>query len=336
MSLLNLNDKIFVAGSNGMVGRSICKLLISKGFKEDNNKLLISSKKNLDLRNHLLVNHWFEINRPDVVIIAAAKVGGIIANRDNPVEFLLDNLKIQNNLIEVSHKFKVKRLLFLGSSCIYPKLSKQPIKEEYLLQGNLETSNECYALAKIAGIKLCQSYRKQYDFDTISLMPTNLYGPHDNYHKKNSHVMASLIRKFHEAKINNIDKVICWGTGNPLREFLFIEDFAEACFTALTKWNPNKYNSPIDSNGCPMNWINVGSQFEISIKKLAQKVAKNIGYNGQIIWDKNMPDGTPRKKVDTKYINKLGWEATTNLDIGIQKTYKSFKNELDSKTLRIL
>ena len=334
MSLLSLNDKIYVAGSNGMVGNALCKFLIKKGFKEENNKLLKSTKENLDLRNHSLVYKWFEIKKPDIVIIAAAKVGGIIANRDYPVEFLLDNLKIQNNLIEAAFNFKVKRLLFLGSSCIYPKFSQQPIKERYLLEGHLESSNKCYALAKIAGIKLCEAYRKQYNFDTISLMPTNLYGPYDNYHEKNSHVMASLIRKFHEAKINNIDKVVCWGTGKPLREFLYVEDFAEACFKVLTSWDPCKGNAPIDKDGSPMNWINVGSKFEISIKELAYKIANAIGYQGKIIWDTNMPDGTPRKKLDNKFISKLGWEATTNLNLGIKKTYKSFKNELSSNRLR--
>ena len=334
MSLLSLNDKIFVAGGSGMVGNALCKFLIKKGFKEENNKLLKSTKKNLDLRNHILVNKWFEINKPDIVIIAAAKVGGIIANRDYPVEFLLDNLKIQNNLIEAAFNFKVKRLLFLGSSCIYPKFSQQPIKERYLLKGDLESSNQCYALAKIAGIKLCEAYKKQYNFDSISLMPTNLYGPNDNYHSKNSHVLASLIRKFHEAKINNIDKVICWGTGKPLREFLYVDDFAEACFKVLTEWEPNKFNSPIDSDGYPMNWINVGSKYEISIEELAHKIANEIGYQGQIIWDTNMPDGTPRKKVDNKFINKLGWDATTNLDLGIKKTYACFKSELNLNKLR--
>ena len=334
MSLLCNSDKIYVAGSSGMVGNAICKFLINQGFKEENFKLIKSTQKDLDLRNHFLVNQWFEINKPDVVIIAAAKVGGIIANRDYPVEFLLDNLKIQNNLIEAAYKFKVKRLLFLGSSCIYPKFSQQPIKEEYLMQGNLESTNEFYALAKISGIKLCEAYRKQYNFDALSLMPTNLYGPYDNYHKTNSHVMASLIRKFHSAKINNFDEVICWGTGKPLREFLYVEDFAEACFKVLTKWDTNKSNSPIDSNGSPINWMNVGSKFEVSIKDLANKIATIVGYRGKIIWDTNMPDGTPRKKIDSQFINKLGWEAKTNLDLGIHKTYESYKNELDLKKCR--
>jgi len=334
MSLLCNSDKIYVAGSSGMVGNAICKFLINQGFKEENFKLIKSTQKDLDLRNHFLVNQWFEINKPDVVIIAAAKVGGIIANRDYPVQFLLDNLKIQNNLIEAAYKFKVKRLLFLGSSCIYPKFSQQPIKEEYLMQGNLESTNEFYALAKISGIKLCEAYRKQYNFDALSLMPTNLYGPYDNYHKTNSHVMASLIRKFHSAKINNFDEVICWGTGKPLREFLYVEDFAEACFKVLTKWDPNKSNSPIDSNGSPINWMNVGSKFEVSIKDLANKIATIVGYRGKIIWDTNMPDGTPRKKIDSQFINKLGWEATTDLDLGIKKTYESYKIELDLKKCR--
>ena len=326
MSLLSLNDKIFVAGGSGMVGNALCKFLIKKGFKEENNKLLKSTKKNLDLRNHILVNKWFEINKPDIVIIAAAKVGGIIANRDYPVQFLLDNLKIQNNLIEASYESGVKRLLFLGSSCIYPKFAQQPIKEKYLLNGYLENSNQCYAIAKIAGLKLCEAYRTQYNFDAISLMPSNLYGPGDNYHHQDSHVVASLIRKFYEAKRKNEKNVICWGSGNPLREFLYVDDLAEACFHVLKKWDPSKNNSPLDDDGNQLSWLNIGSKFEISIKELAYKISNLIGYKGDIIWDQSKPDGTPRKKLDNHYINKLGWQEKTNLENGLKKSIKSFEN----------
>ena len=334
MTLLSKNDKIYIAGSSGMVGNALCKLFDKKGYSCENNKLIKSNKKELDLTDKNAVHNWFIEYRPNIVILAAAKVGGILANRDNPVDFLLENLKIQNNIIETSWQFGVKRLLFLGSSCIYPKFAQQPIKEKYLLNSNLENSNQWYALAKIAGLKLCEAYRKQYGFDTISLMPTNLYGPNDNYNLRGSHVMASLIRRFYEAKQKKYNSVTCWGTGKPLREFLFIDDFADACFEVLTKWDPNINNSPKDDDGNILNWLNIGSEYEISIKDLAEKIAKIIDYKGEIIWDKNMPDGTPRKKLDNRFINQFGWKAKTDLDSGIKKACNSYKHELKIKSLR--
>tara|TARA_B100000212_G_scaffold340576_1_gene321513 strand:- start:933 stop:1940 length:1008 start_codon:yes stop_codon:yes gene_type:complete len=324
MNYFDENDKIYVAGSKGMVGSAICRLLIKKGYQL-NKELITSSRKELDLRDKMKVDEWFVQHRPNFVIIAAAKVGGILANKTMPVEFLLDNLKIQNNLIEASYKFGVKRLLFLGSSCIYPKYSKQPIKEKYLLTDSLETSNEYYALAKIAGLKLCEAYRKQYNFDAITLMPTNLYGPGDNYDLRNSHVMPAMIRKFYEAKKNNRKEVLCWGTGNPLREFLFVDDLAEACLFAIKNWFPDDNNAPLDDYGKPLFWLNVGCQYEISIRDLAKKISKIVKFQGDIIWDKNMPDGTPRKKLDTTQINNMGWVASTNLDEGIKKTIKEYE-----------
>ena len=329
MTLLKKNHSIFVAGSNGMVGSSICRILIKNGYSLHNN-LIISSRNDLDLTDTFKVKNWFKKNKPDIVIIASAKVGGIMANTKKPVDFLLENLKIQNNLIQASYESGVKRLLFLGSSCIYPKFAQQPIKEQFLLSGNLEDSNQWYAIAKIAGLKLCEAYRKQYDFDAISLMPSNLYGPGDNYHHQDSHVMAALIRKFYEAKIKNQKNVICWGTGNPLREFLYVDDLAEGCFQVLQKWNPTIDNSPLDDNGLPLNWLNIGSKFEITIRELAYKISKLINYEGEIIWDKSKPDGTPRKKLDNYYINKLGWEEKTNLDSGLKKSIQYFKNKFYS------
>ncbi len=327
MRLFNNNHSIFVAGSRGMVGSAICRLLIKNGYNGGKKKLLTTSRDKLDFRNNEKVEDWFRNKKPDIVIIAAAKVGGIMANSTKPVEFLLDNLKIQNNLIETSYKFGVKRLLFLGSSCIYPKLSKQPIKETYLLNDYLESTNEYYAIAKIAGLKLCEAYRKQYNFDAITLMPTNLYGPNDNYDSKESHVMAALIKKIYEAKKYKKEKIICWGTGKPLREFLYVDDLAEACLYTLQNWFPSKDNAPLDNTGNPISWLNVGSEHEISIYKLAQKISNIIGYEGEIIWDCNIPDGTPRKKLDTSYINNLGWTAKTNLEVGIKKTILTFKKE---------
>ena len=333
-SLKDIN-KIFIAGSTGMVGSSICKLLNSKGFSKENNKLLVNSRNILDFKNSEDVDLWFKENRPDTVIVAAAKVGGILANKNNPVDFLLENLKIQNNLIEAAWKNDVKKLLFLGSSCIYPRLAKQPIKEEYLLEGALESTNQWYAIAKIAGLKLCEALKIQYNFDAISLMPTNLYGPNDNYKPGESHVIASLIKKFYEARIYNSKEVICWGTGVPLREFLFVEDFADACFHILENW-PNLNNKVLNTkNGNNLNWLNIGSNFEISIQSLAEKIANTVGYKGEIIWDKSKPDGTPRKKLDTQRINNFGWHAKTDLDQGLYKTFESFKSELKNKTIRI-
>ena len=327
MNFLIKKNKIFIAGSNGMVGSSISRLLNKKGFSSIKNNLFEPKREELDLTDITKVREWFSENKPDIVINAAGKVGGILANSKNPVQFLLDNMKIQNNLIEVAWEFGTKRFLFLGSSCIYPKFSEQPIKEEFLLTSKLEETNQWYAIAKISGLKLCEAYRNQYNFDTISLMPTNLYGPRDNYDLKNCHVMAALIRKFYEAKKNNYDEVICWGTGKPLREFLYVEDFAEACIYLLENWFPNKTLSTLNKNNQPINWLNVGSDFEISIKDLALLIAKTVGYKGKIVWDETKPDGTPRKKLDTTLISNIGWNPKTNLETGIKKTLDSFSKE---------
>ena len=336
-SRLNSNERIFIAGSSGMVGSAIKRALIKKGYCDNSSLgiLLTPTRKELDLRNFYDLKKWFEINKPSIVILAAAKVGGIYANNNEPFEFILENLKIQTNIIELSWHFGVKTLLFLGSSCIYPKFAPQPIKEEYLMTGHLEKTNEFYAIAKIAGIKLCQSIRMQYNFNSICLMPTNLYGPGDNYNELNSHVIPGLIRKFHSGKKNNLKFVKCWGSGSPLREFLYVDDLAEACIFLLDKWgSPNK-NLVLDNSGQNIYWLNIGSNFEISIKDLAFKIAKATGYQGEIVWDESKPDGTPRKKLDTSKINKMGWESKTNLDEGLKLTYEYFKKEIKNETIRI-
>ena len=333
---LNKYNSIFIAGAYGMVGNSILNLL-NKRFNKSNEspKIFAPSKVELNYLDSTSVNNWFKLNKPEIVIISAAKVGGIIANSRYPSSFLLENLKIQNNLIEASYKHQVKRLLFLGSSCIYPKFSKQPIKEEYLLSGSLEKTNESYAIAKIAGIKLCAALNNEFGFDALCLMPTNLYGPGDNYSLQSSHVLPALIRKFDEAKENNNDKVICFGSGDPLREFLYVDDLAEACLYTLENWIPSKNNFPLDQNGRILYWLNVGSDQEISIKSLAEKIAEFINYKGEIFWDKTKPDGTPRKKLDCSKINSLGWYSKTNLDEGIQKTIKNYQMLKSKGKLRI-
>jgi len=330
LTLINKKDKIFVAGHQGMVGSSICRLLKKKGY----NFILKENRFYLDLKDKYAVQNWFDTNKPTVVIIAAARVGGIYANEKYPVDFILDNLKIQNNLIEQSWQSKVKRLLFLGSSCIYPKFSKQPIKEEYLLSGNLEATNEYYALAKITGIKLCEALRKQHDFDAISLMPCNLYGPGDNYHPKNSHVIPALIRKFYEAIKKNEKFVNCWGTGSPLREFLHVDDLANACIFALENWDPNHPNSPRFKNGETLSYLNVGSGIDQSIKSLAIEISKIIKFKGEINWDLTKKDGTPKKLLDTSRINKLGWNTNISIKEGLDKTIKSFIEDYEKNNLR--
>ena len=324
------NDVIFIAGANGMVGSAIARLIKSNS----SNLVLTPTRQELDLSSTDEVFSWFKKYKPNIVINAAAKVGGILANSSYPVDFLLKNLRIQNNIIEASFKFDTNRLLFLGSSCIYPKNCKQPIREEYLMTSSLEPTNEFYALAKISGLKLCEAYRKQYGFDAIALMPTNLYGPGDNYNSKNSHVLPALIGKFHNAVINNISEVSCWGSGKPLREFLHVDDLASACIFALNNWNPSKINSPSDSIGRTLSWLNVGSSSEISIKDLALKIAKNFNYKGEIIWDESKPDGTFRKKLDIREMKKLGWESKINLDEGIRQTIDSFKDAISKNKLR--
>ena len=332
---INQMKKVFIAGSNGMVGNAIYRSFIKnkKKFQEDI-KFLLPNRSDLDLTNFKQVDYWFANNQPDIVIISAAKVGGIYANDNFPYDFILENLKIQTNLLEISYKHNVKKLLFLGSSCIYPKFANQPIKEESLLTGMLEKTNEFYAISKIAGIKLCQSLRIQHGFNAICLMPTNLYGPGDNYHSLNSHVLPSLIRRFHLAKVKNSKTVTCWGSGNVLREFLYVDDLADACIFLLNNWDPSDPNSPKDISGNPLYWINVGSNYEISIKELAEKISKIVGFTGEILWDTNKPDGTPRKKLDTEKLNNFGWQAKTNLDEGIRLTFENYLESIQNNNLR--
>ena len=301
---LSKNSKIYVAGHNGMVGSAICRKLESLGYKN----LIKESSNKLDLRNSLETEHFFKSKNPEFVFLAAAKVGGILANSTYKADFIYDNIMIQKNVIHCAHKYKVEKLLFLGSSCIYPKKSKQPIKEEYLLSGYLEPTNEPYAIAKIAGLKMCEYYREQYGSNFISAMPTNLYGPNDNFNLKTSHVFAALIRKFHEAKIQNHSEVKLWGTGAPKREFLHVDDLADALVFLMKIYNSSSI-------------INIGTGEDISITDLAKKIQKVVGYKGIINWDKSMPDGTFRKWLDVSKINDLGWKANTSLLKGIEMTY---------------
>ena len=335
--LISLKDHIFIAGAYGMVGSSIYRTFKEAGYGQKNlgGVIYAPSRNELDLLDYSSVLDWFQKFKPSVVVIAAGKVGGISANANYPADFILENLKIQTNIIEIAWKLKVKRLLFLGSSCIYPKYAKQPLKEEYLLNNSLEPTNEWYAIAKISGIKLCQALRIQYGFDAISLMPTNLYGPGDNYKTSQSHVLPALIRKFDEATKNNHDSVICWGTGNPKREFLHVDDLGKACLYVLENWNPSSENSPLDENNYPLAFLNVGSGEEVTIKMLAELVANEFGFKGSIIWDTKKPDGTPRKLLDVKKIKKIGWSPSINLKIGIKETVKSYRSELMNKKIRI-
>ena len=325
---IDLDENFYVAGASGMVGSAVVRTLKKNGYGKKNNggNILIPSRQELDLLNAEKVDHWIKSHKPTVVIIAAAKVGGIFANSNQPYDFLLENLKIQNNLIESSFKNNIKRLLFLGSSCIYPKFAKQPIKEEYLLSSELESTNEWYALAKIAGIKLCQSLRVQYNFDAISLMPTNLYGPNDNYHPLNSHVVASLIRKFIEAKKNSYNTVECWGSGNPFREFMHVDDLGEAILFALEHWSPCDKHAPKDSKGNPLTYLNVGTGKDITIKDLSIMIARATGFKGKIEWDLSKPDGTPKKLLDIGNLKNLGWQSNISLEEGIKKTIQDLEH----------
>ena len=305
MSHFDISGKsIFVAGHRGMVGSAICRNLANRGITP-----LTASRQDVDLADAGLVANWFEEHRPEVVIIAAAKVGGIFANDSFPVDFLLTNLKIQNNLIEASFTAEVKKLLFLGSSCIYPKFAEQPIKEEYLLTGSLEPTNEWYALAKIAGLKLCQAFRRQHGCDFISAMPTNLYGPNDNFHPEHSHVPAALMRRFHEAKLSGLDKVEVWGTGTPRREFLHVDDLASGCIHLLEHYSDS---SP----------VNVGTGEDISIADFATLMKDVTGYEGELTFNTDKPDGTMLKRLDTSLINAMGWTPSIGLTDGLKDTYR--------------
>tara|TARA_B100000242_G_scaffold292427_1_gene267824 strand:- start:203 stop:1207 length:1005 start_codon:yes stop_codon:yes gene_type:complete len=326
----NKKDIIFLAGSRGMVGSAIKRKLENLGYGKSQKEfiLLTPTRRELDLLDDISVKKWFKENKPKIVILAAAKVGGIFANSHYPADFLIENIRIQANVIEASFACEVKRLLFLGSSCIYPKYSSQPIQEEALLTNSLESTNEPYAIAKIAGLKLCEALRSQYGFDAISLMPTNLYGPNDNYHETNSHVMAALIRKFLVAKRDNLASVTCWGSGNVHREFLHVDDLAEAVYFCLKNWFPSKNNAPKDSLGRTLNHLNIGTGKDISIRELAEKIAYLTNFKGNILWDTSKPDGTPKKLLDVSRINKLGWHAKINLDSGLKKTIDSLRTDM--------
>jgi GDP-L-fucose synthase len=304
---LEKNAKIYIAGHRGMVGSAIHRKLAKEGYTD----IVTRSSKELDLRDQVAVEAFFDLEKPDYVFLAAAKVGGIVANNTYRADFLYENLAIQNNVIHQSYKHGVKKLMFLGSSCIYPKLAPQPLKEEYLLTGLLEETNEPYAIAKIAGIKMCEAYRAQYGCNFISVMPTNLYGFNDNYHPENSHVLPALIRRFHEAKIENAPQVTIWGSGSPLREFLFADDLAEACYYLM-----QNYDEP--------TLINIGTGEDISIKDLALLIKKVIGYEGALTFDSSKPDGTPRKLMDVSKLHKLGWKHKVELEQGIKLAYEDF------------
>ncbi|ETZ19076.1 GDP-L-fucose synthase [Pedobacter sp. V48] len=306
-SKLEKNAKIYVAGHRGMVGSAIYRKLIKEGFTN----LITRTSAELDLRNQQAVTDFFESEKPEYVFLAAAKVGGIIANNTYRADFLYENLCIQNNVIHQSYKTGIKKLMFLGSSCIYPKLAPQPLKEDYLLTGLLEETNEPYAIAKIAGIKMADAYRSQYGCDFISVMPTNLYGYNDNYHPQNSHVLPALIRKFHEAKVNGTPEVIIWGSGSPMREFLFADDLADACYFLM-----QEYDEP--------GFVNIGTGKDLTIKDLALLIKRIVGFDGALTFDSSKPDGTPRKLMDVSKLHSLGWKHEIELEEGIKLAYQDF------------
>jgi len=309
---MNKDSKIYVSGHNGMVGSAIFRLLKSEGF----NNIIVKSSSELDLRNQLDVKHFFENENPEFVFLAAAKVGGILANNTYKADFLYDNMMIQNNVIHQSFKNGVKKLLFLGSSCIYPKFAKQPLKEEYLLSGRLEPTNEPYAIAKISGLKMCEFYNEQYDCNFISAMPTNLYGPNDNYNLKSSHLIPALLRKFYESKNNNINSVEIWGDGTPFREFLHVDDCAKACLFLMKNYNEKQF-------------VNVGSGVEHSISEVAEIIKSKVGFEGDLVYNKEYPSGTPRKLMDASKLNNLGWKHEISFEKGIELVLENIELELE-------
>lgn len=311
---MNKDSKIYVAGHRGLVGSAIVRGLEAKGFTN----IIGKTHSELDLTDSEQVEEFFKTEKPEYVFLAAAKVGGILANSTYPAEFIYGNLQIQNNVIGMAKKHDVKKLMFLGSSCIYPKMCPQPIKEEYLLSGYLEETNEAYALAKISGLKMCQFFNKQYGTNYISVMPTNLYGPYDNFHPENSHVMPALIRRFHEAKVNNLKEVVVWGSGTPLREFLYSEDMADACIYLMETYEGNDF-------------FNIGTGKEITIRGLAEMVKEVVGYEGELVFDASKPDGTPRKLLDVSRLEDAGWKYKVELRDGIEKAYKWFVENYNNK-----
>lgn len=310
-----MDKKVFIAGHKGLVGSAIYRQLEKEGFLN----IITRDRANLDLQDNKAVFDFFEKEKPDWVFLAAAKVGGIYANNTYPADFLLENLKIQNNIIEASYKNNVEKLLFLGSTCIYPKMAPQPIKEEYLLTSELEPTNEAYAIAKIAGIKLCHSMNRQFGTNYMCVMPSNLYGVNDNYHPENAHVMPMLLRRFHEAKEAGLDSVTIWGTGTPRREFLYSDDLAQACVYLMKNYSASELGE----------LVNIGAGFDITIMELAEQIKKTVGFEGEILLDKTKPDGTPRKLIDVSKINKLGWQAKTSLGDGLKVVYQDFLNNHD-------
>ena len=306
-------DKIYVAGHRGLVGSAIVRNLQAKGYTN----IIGRTHKELDLTNQAMVREFFEKEKPDVVVLAAAKVGGINANNTTPADFAYENLQSQCNVIDCCHQYHVKKLLFLGSTCIYPKMAPQPIPEDALLTGPLEVTNEAYAIAKIAGLEMCKFYKRQYGDNFISCMPTNLYGPHDNYDLQGSHVMPAMIRKFHEAKVKNAPTVELWGTGTPLREFLYVDDMADACVFLLENYDGEQH-------------VNIGTGKEVTIKQLAETVKKVVGFEGEIVWNKDMPDGTPRKLTNVDKLHGLGWMHKVDLEEGVELAYQWFKDNVES------
>ena len=314
--VMEKSDKIYVAGHRGLVGSAIVRNLQEKGYTN----IIGRTHKELDLTNQATVREFFEAERPDIVVLAAARVGGINANNTAPADFAYENMQIQCNVIECCHRYKVKKLLFLGSTCIYPRMAPQPIPEDALLTGPLEETNEAYAIAKIAGMEMCRFYKKQYGDDFISCMPTNLYGPYDNYDLSGSHVMPALIRKFHEAKANNAPSVELWGTGTPLREFLHVDDMADACVFLLEHYDGEQH-------------VNIGTGKEVTIRELAEIVRRVVGYEGGIVWNQEMPDGTPRKLTDVTKLHKLGWTHKIELEEGVQLAYDWFRENVEDARL---
>ncbi|MFM8935908.1 MAG: GDP-L-fucose synthase family protein [Vulcanococcus sp.] len=335
--LITPADRIFVAGHRGMAGSAILRALQRAGYGSvaAGGALLTANRSELDLLDRSAVEAWFKVHQPSVVVLAAAKVGGIYANATYPADFLLDNLKIQTHVIETAWRSGVKRLLFLGSSCIYPKFAEQPIREEALLTGPLEPTNAWYALAKISGIKLGEALRQQHGFDAISLMPTNLYGPGDNYHPENSHVLPALIRRFHEAAERGDSSVTCWGTGSPLREFLHVDDLGDACVFALEHWDPATADAPRDAAGQPLGFLNVGTGVDLSIRELAVAVAAATGFQGRLEWDSSKPDGTPKKLLDVSRLAQLGWRARIPLAEGLRSTVALVREQLALEQVRL-
>ena len=321
--MMKPDSRIYVAGHRGMVGSAILRKLEKEGFKN----VTVRTSAELDLRNQAAVNQFFEDQQPEFVFMSAAKVGGIVANNTYRADFIYDNVMIEANVIKASHEYKVAKMLFLGSSCIYPKLAPQPLKEEYLLEGYLEQTNEPYAIAKIAGVKMAEAFRDQYDCNFISAMPTNLYGPGDNYHPENSHVIPAMIRKLHEAKVNNQHAVTIWGTGRPKREFLYSDDMAEACLFVMNL-NDEQFNPILaaDRNDGLPPLLNLGSDNDLTIAELANLIKEVVGFEGEIVLDSTKPDGTMRKLMDSARLNQLGWNVKTQLKDGLTSTYQDFKN----------